>query len=964
MIIPSHQRSLRFLACGSLVSLISVVALEAQLPLEPAAQIDSLDGPNAIVLADLDRDGDLDALTASGPDGTAGEVAWWAFDATSGWSTKRSIDAAFVFAKDVVAADLDRDGDLDVVAVSFQADEVAWWENTAGDASIWSAKKIIAASAGGAIALAVGDVDGDGAPDVLACLRAANSIRWFENDGSPGNGGWVAHTVNAAAFSEATGVAVGDLDRDGDLDVAGVALLGDQVAWWENDGSPGDDTGGDGNSWTFHTLASGIDGARDLALADLDRDGDLDLAAVATVADELVWFANTSGDAAVWSAAMLIASLNGARDLVARDLDFDGDTDLLSAGQDGGRLAWWENNLGATAAWSEHEIDSTLNGARGVALGDVDRDGDLDIAATGHSADVIAWWENVPIHRGVEFVEDVVATDFADTAIASDIDQDGDLDIVGGGLLRWYERQGSAWQAHDIDFFAGLTGGLLTSVAVGDLDGDGDPDVAGTNNFRALWWENDGSPRDDMGGGLGTSWTRHQVSDSHSQAQGISTVDLDQDGFLDLLAFDLSGDDVLWWENDGSPGDDLGGDGNSWTERVVDNLTDGPRAAIARDIDRDGDLDVMVVSQTHSPAGERVSFWRNNGGGISWTRQPIGAGGPLTATVDDVDADGDLDVVAGAGTGIGEGTLQFHEQQPPGDGSQWTAGSPIGVLDTGQPFVNEMALADFDLDGDLDAGAVGDRDNTYWFENPASGPSWSRHPVTIGQFDTDGLIAQEADGRGAPDLIAASNIDSKIVIWENRAAQALLIGSDVSVSPLTNGIEAAMLRINAITLGRSGDNQAEIARLDLLLEEAPGAPLSGPEAGSILANLHFYEDIDGSGDFDPDADDLIGTLLSPAPVDGVVSFVLPDFLATIGSASFRNYFLVVEMTADATAQATDSLRITLLTRQSRMEDAIYDSPLTLKSPEDVATQVLAIVNPIFDDGFESGDTSLWSVTTP
>ncbi|MEM8994851.1 MAG: VCBS repeat-containing protein, partial [Acidobacteriota bacterium] len=151
---------------------LAVYALpaSAQLPLEPASPVGALDGPNAVLFADLDRDGDLDAVVARGPDGTQGGIVFFTFDAGS-WGSAQTIDGSFDFAKDLVAVDLDRDGDLDVAAVSFQDDQLAWWENLSGDASSWSGTRIIDGAADGAVALAAGDIDGDGDPDLVACLR-------------------------------------------------------------------------------------------------------------------------------------------------------------------------------------------------------------------------------------------------------------------------------------------------------------------------------------------------------------------------------------------------------------------------------------------------------------------------------------------------------------------------------------------------------------------------------------------------------------------------------------------------------------------------------------------------------------------------------------------------------------------------------------------------------------------------
>ncbi|MEM1181704.1 MAG: VCBS repeat-containing protein [Acidobacteriota bacterium] len=947
----SRSRPFSLLFACFVLSIAVAGPLRAQLPLEPPATVGAADGPNAVVLADLDRDGDLDAVVAQGPDGTGGGVVFFPFNAGA-WGAAVTLDSGFPFAKDLVAVDLDRDGDLDVAAVSFQDDRVAWWENEAGDGSMWSTRRIIDPSANGAVAVAAGDVDGDGDPDLVAALRVAGALRWYENDGSPGDGGWTTRTVNASVFSEATDVDLGDINGDGALDVVAAGRSADEVAWWANDGSPGDGVGGDGNSWTEGVVTSALTAPRALVLEDLDLDGDLDVA-VGT-ATRLVWLAR---DGAGWSPPAEISLFAGSRHLQATDLDLDGRRDLLGASVDGDRVTWWRN--AAAGAFEEHDIDGALNEARGVVAGDLDRDGDVDIVATTFSDDSIELYENRPIHRRASFDEVEVAPDFAAAAMAADVDGDGDLDLIGGGPLTWYERSETSFTARVIDTFAGLTGGQLVHVDAADIDGDGDLDLAGGNAFRLFWWENDGTPQDGIGGGLGTSWTRHPVSDGHSQLDGTAVVDFNRDGAPDLLAFDLTGDQVLWWQNDGTPADGLGGDGNSWTEAVIDGVTASPRAALPRDVDRDGDMDVVVVAQL---ASQRVSWWRNDAGATSWSQQMIGGGTPLVAAVEDIDADGDLDIVTGSGGGVGGAGLSLIRQLSPGDGSGWQVpGELIGSLPD-EPFMTELDAADLDLDGRIDLVGVGDRDRLYWWQNPDDVGGWPREDVSIDQFRADGLRVQDADGDGLPDLIVPSLFASKIVIFRNRAAQAQLIASEVPSVFLEEGEEAALLRINAITLGRVGDNQAEIAALELLLEETPGDPLSGPEASSVLDELRFYEDIDGSGDLDPDVDTLIATLAAPEPDAGALRFELPDFAATIGSANFRSYFLAALMTSDAVAQSVDSLRVTLRTSESRMEDATYDSPLVLFDPEETSTPVLTIENVLFADGFESGDTSRWSST--
>jgi len=133
------------------------------------------DGAASVVWADLDGDGDLDAVSAGATDDQAGEVAWWKNNGAS-FSPRIAIDNAFCGARDVHAADIDGDGDLDVVATSFYGDnelvlcsgstthlgELAWWENTAGDATTWSSKKTITNAVDEMAAVTTADLDCDG----------------------------------------------------------------------------------------------------------------------------------------------------------------------------------------------------------------------------------------------------------------------------------------------------------------------------------------------------------------------------------------------------------------------------------------------------------------------------------------------------------------------------------------------------------------------------------------------------------------------------------------------------------------------------------------------------------------------------------------------------------------------------------------------------------------------------------
>jgi hypothetical protein len=160
-------------------------------------------------------------------------------------------------------------------------------------------------------------------------------------------------------------------------------------------------------------------------------------------------------------------------------------------------IVWWENLNGSGTVWAEHAVDLDVDGAESAGAVDMDDDGDLDIFAVAFHDDDVAWWENT-------------------------------------------DGNGTVWTKHFIDrFYQGAS-----SIAVADIDGDGDLDAAGTG-FHAddvTWWENVD--------GLGTTWTEHTLNGFFDASLSVQVADLNGDGLLDILAAGRDADAITWWEND------------------------------------------------------------------------------------------------------------------------------------------------------------------------------------------------------------------------------------------------------------------------------------------------------------------------------------------------------------------------------------------------------------------------------
>ena len=113
-----------------------------------------------------------------------------------------------------------------------------------------------------------------------------NDISWWENDGTPNNANWTEHAVDGS-FGGAFSVYATDMDGDGDVDVLGGSRSGDDISWWENTSITPSLP-----SFTERTIEGSFDGASGVYAVDMDGDGDMDVLGVAVDDDDIAWFEN------------------------------------------------------------------------------------------------------------------------------------------------------------------------------------------------------------------------------------------------------------------------------------------------------------------------------------------------------------------------------------------------------------------------------------------------------------------------------------------------------------------------------------------------------------------------------------------------------------------------------------------------------------------------------------------------
>lgn len=364
-----------------------------------------------------------------------------------------------------------------------------------------------------AYGIAATDIDRDGDLDLTSAdYTPHNMLYLFENDSA---GVFKRHIIQKEDPERLERHAIGDVDGDGDDDVVIVKNLRGQLLWFENSGTPTD-----GKLWQRHVITTDLPGAYDVALADFDNDGDLDVAASSwTLGNQFAWFENNGAPAkGEWKKHVIEKDVAETRTMRAADFDGDGDADLLGTGRKAHHVIWYENQQdGNSVVWKKHFVDDKSRCPAHGNPADMDGDGDLDI---------------------------VMAMGFYYRPGSGQSDaslQPEDNQIV------WYENGGKPaaglWKKHVID---PRFEDAFEAVA-GDLDGDGDIDVAATswrNPGRVAWFGNHGNPRG--------HWTRHMLKNNWRSANQLIIADLNGDGKPDIAACAEHGSyELRWWRNEG-----------------------------------------------------------------------------------------------------------------------------------------------------------------------------------------------------------------------------------------------------------------------------------------------------------------------------------------------------------------------------------------------------------------------------
>lgn len=349
-----------------------------------------------------------------------------------------------------------------------------------------------------AYAVSAADITGSGSLD-LVTVDTNVGLYWFENDG---RGNFTRHVIRRRVGEWLERHVIADIDGDGRLEIVSVDNINGCIVYFEYEGDPRDSS-----SWRHRYITEGgLPGAYDLTIADLDGDGDMDVAASGwRIGNQFYWFENRDGE---WVRHVVDENLPETRTIRAVDFDGDGHLDLLGTVHDGNQVLWYRNpGDPRLEPWEKHVIDEGPGPFHGHPA-DMDGDGDQDVVMAlrgsevhGETAGQVVWYENDGSPEAGPWKKHVIAEPFpwAFEAIAADIDGDGQTEVLA---TAWGNPGGMALFKHEGDPRGPWRKQVLkdgwpnaTQVIVADIDGDGRLDVVacaerGSNEVR--WWRNQG----------------------------------------------------------------------------------------------------------------------------------------------------------------------------------------------------------------------------------------------------------------------------------------------------------------------------------------------------------------------------------------------------------------------------------------------------------------------------------------
>ena len=702
------------------------------LPLPSSSQRQAV----ALIL-DIDKDGVNDFVIASQRD--QGSAVVWYQRHGAGWNRFLIDDTVLDIEAGGAFHDIDRDGDLDIaMGGDSRSNQLWWWENpypNFNPTTGWTRRLIKDSGAPKHHDEMFGDFDGDGQAEFVYWNQHASGLFLAEIPADPRQTQpWPATEIYRwEGGIEHEGLAQADVDGDGKLDIIGggrwfkhssgqsyaTNLIDDSQRFTRAAAgqlkvggrpevvfSAGDTTGPlrwyewDGERWVAHDLLAGeIDHGHSLTVADINGDGFLDVFAAEMRLNDTNPAANIYvflGDGNGNFTKTIVATGIGSHESKVGDLDGDGDLDILSKPWtwETPRLDIWLNNSRTTACdattkqWSRHLIEHNKPWRTlFVTSADLNGDGHVDIVTGG-------WWYQNPGSPTGAWIRHSIADGLNNLATVADFDRDGDIDILGTGGQGSASNATFVWARNDgAGNFTALNnidqadGTFLQGVAVAPLLGNGRDDVLLSWHDASRGVQVLTVPADPST----QRWTWRKLT-TVGKGEDLNAADIDRDGDLDLLL------GTEWLRNQG-------GSPLTWQPFTLYATTAEADRNELVDLNGDGRLDAVIGYEAVNKTGKVAWYAQPVDATAPWPEQLIAEViGPMSLSATDMDGDGDVDVVVGEHYPANPGAARMLlYENVDGQGTSWRE----QLISAGDEHHAGAHVVDIDSDGDLDVVSIG-----------------------------------------------------------------------------------------------------------------------------------------------------------------------------------------------------------------------------------------------------------------